>query len=407
MRVCYLDNVPVKPYKDSFVYLWKDSIGLKIPFEYDDIKGEFEIIGYEHPDKIYVLYNNKQTMVYGKYIKQGRIEKIFEKEIIWKWNEGDIIQDHVGSHDRHLLIKSRKYIEKNNNPNYRQHKYYQYKCLICGYDCTMDDFWVNEADLKAGKGCGCCAGTKIIVGINDIGTTFPEAVPYIDDINYVHMHTRTSQKITDMTCPYCGYKKRSSVDKLFYQNFGCPKCSDGFSYPEKFFFNILEQCGIDFKYQLNKKDFSWCDKYKYDFYLPQYECIVEVNGRQHYDSVWHHYEQQHQTDIIKRELALSHGIKLYIEIDCSESNKEYIKKSLLNSNLPFNIEEVDYDQADSAAQKNRLRDTCDIYKGNPSIDIKALAKMEQISDTTCVNYLKKGTELGLCNYKSRRKKKVS
>ena len=33
---------------------WKDSIGEKIPFQYDDIKGELEIVDYDSINRIFV-----------------------------------------------------------------------------------------------------------------------------------------------------------------------------------------------------------------------------------------------------------------------------------------------------------------------------------------------------------------
>jgi transposase-like protein len=401
MRRCFLDNIPQKHNK----YNWEESIGLAVPFEYDGVKDEFIIVKYESRDKVYVQYHNKEYMLYGKYIKQGKIAKIFGKSIEWHYSIGDVIKDHIKSHDRHLLIKNRKYIDINKNPNYRQHKYYQYKCLICGYDCAMDGSWVNEANLKVGHGCGCCAGTKIVVGINDISTTYPQMLLYLDDINYAYTHTKTSQKITDMTCPICGFKKRTSADKLYYQSFGCPKCSDGYSYPEKFLINVLEQLSVLFKYQLNKKDMNWCGKYKYDFYLPEYNCIIETNGKQHYDKGWGKYERQHKTDIIKKNLALENGIELYIELDCSESDKDYIKQSIINSNLPFDVSNIDYNLADMAAQKNILIEVCRMYAEYPDYTIKKIAELYRIDKNTVVRYLRKGRELGLCEYRDERRSK--
>ena len=134
----------------------------------------------------------------------------------------------------------------------------------------------------------------------------PWAVPYIDDINYVYTHTKTSKKKTDMTCPICGLKKNMCVSNLYFQSFGCPKCSDGFSYPEKFFLNILNKLSIKFKFQLNKSDFVWCDKYRYDFYLPEYNCIIETNGVQHYEDGWK--KMIFKVKLInEKELALKNG----------------------------------------------------------------------------------------------------
>ena len=403
MRKCYLDKIPKILKKDYEMIDWRNAIGMNIAFEYDGIKDSFKIVDYESRDKVYIVYKNKRYMIYGKYIRKGKIAKIFGQKIDWLYSEGDIIQDYVNSHDRNLIITKRRYIENNKNPKYRHHKYYQYRCLKCGYDCIMDNYWINEADLKAGKGCGCCAGTKVVIGINDISTTLPWAVPYIDDINYVYTHTKTSQKITDMTCPICGYKKRISVDKLYYQSFGCPKCSDGLSYPEKFFLNILQQLNIKFKFQLNKKDFVWCDKYRYDFYLPDYNCIIETNGIQHYENGWKKIDLQRKIDKRKRELALKNGIKHYIELDCRYSDKDYIKHSIINSGVPFKINNIDYNEADLKAQRNILIDACKLYESHPEITIKQIALKYNVHVGTIVRYLKKGREIGLCKYRDERK----
>lgn len=399
MRKCCLDNVPVILKNNNKVINWRNAIGLDIPFEYDGIKDSFKIIDYESRDKVYILYKNKKYMLYGKYIKKGKIAKILGQKIEWNYSIGDVIKDCVNNHNRHLLITARKYVDINKNPKYRHHKYYQYKCLTCGYDCTIDDFWINEADLKTGKGCGCCAGTKVITGINDISTAIPWAIPYIDDIDYVYTHTKTSKKKTNMTCPVCGFKKKMCAANLYFQFFGCPKCSDGFSYPEKFFLHILDQAKIKYKYQLNKSDFKWCDKYRYDFFLPDYNCIVETHGAQHYEDGWKKIDLQRKIDKKKKELALNNGIKHYIELDCRNSNKEYIKCSIMKSNLPFNLSMVDFDKADLGAQKNVLITTCETYKNNPNMTLINIATKYHISLGTVVRYLKKGRELGLCEYR--------
>ncbi|MEM5599205.1 hypothetical protein AAHB53_28045 [Niallia circulans] len=58
-----------------------------------------------------------------------------------------------------------------------------------------------------------------------------------------------------------------------------PKCSDGFSIPEKFMFNLLDYLQVDFDYQ---KVFDWSLGKRYDFYIPMLNCIIETHGAQHY-----------------------------------------------------------------------------------------------------------------------------
>ena len=44
-------------------------------------------------------------------------------------------------------------------------------------------------------------------------------------------------------------------------------------------------------------------------------------------------QEQREIDRIKRELALKNGISEYIELDCRYSDKNYIKESIIKSNL--------------------------------------------------------------------------
>ena len=162
---------------------------------------------------------------------------------------------------------------------------------------------------------------------------------------------------------------------------------------------MIEQVGIQFKYQLNKSDFAWCDKYRYDFYLPEYNCIIETNGAQHYADGWKKIDLQRKIDKKKKELALQNGIEYYIELNCSESDKEYIKQSIIKSNIPFDISNVDFDKADLAAQKNVLIAVCEIYKNMPNMTLMNIANQYHIHIGTVVRYLRKGRELGLCEYR--------
>lgn len=398
MRKCDLTNVPTKKSDTRIIYDWQKAIGLIIPFEYDSVQGAFEIINYISRDKVYIKYNNKEYMLYGKYLKKGKIAKIFDQPVDWYYTEGDIISDTRGSHNRQLKIIKRKYVEENKNPNVRSHKYYQYKCLICGYDCSMDNFWINERDLKAGKGCGCCAGTKVLKGINDINTTAPWIVPYIKDSEYAYTHTRTSNKKTDCICPVCGYEKQSDAYHLLFQGYGCPNCSDEISYPEKFMMSVLKQSGIKFKYQASRRTLPWAKKYKYDFYLPTINWIIETHGSQHYIEGWHRFKLQKKTDKEKRELAVINNITNYIELDCSKSKIDYIVNSIQSSVLNSIITNINYDVADKFASSSFLVESCMIYANNPNIEINQIADLFNVTKGTIIRYLKKGKEIGLCQY---------
>lgn len=398
MRKCDLSQVPTKKNDTRIIYDWNKAIGLKIPFEYDGLKDFFEIINYESRDKVYIKYNDKTNMLYGKYIRKGKIAKIFDEKIDWKYHIGENIQYNKKGYETNITITA-KYYSKD-NPDFkkgyeRNYKWYQYKCNVCGYDCTMDNFWINEIDLKDGKGCSCCAGTKVIKGINDISTTAPDLMVYLVDKEFGYTHTKTTNKSTLMKCPTCGYKKNMQFHKLYYQNFACPHCSDGFSYPERFMMAVLKMSNINYKYQLTKKDFDWCGKYRYDFYLPDYNWIIETHGRQHYEDGWYKVSYQQKIDKIKKDLALANGIDNYIELNCSESTKEYIKNSIDNSDL-INIinKEINYDAVNVLAEKSLFREVCLYYNTYKPTYNQIYSKFD-IEPKYIYHYIKEGKELGI------------
>lgn len=398
MRKCDLSQIPTKKTDTRIIYDWSKAIGLKIPFEYDGLKDYFEIINYESRDKVYIKYNNKTKMLYGKYIRKGKIAKIFDEEIDWKYHIGENIQYNKKGYETNITITA-KYYSKD-NPDFkkgyeRNYKWYQYKCNVCGYNCTMDNFWINEVDLKDGKSCGCCAGTKVIKGVNDISTTAPDLMIYLVDKEFGYTHTKTTNKSTLMRCPICGYEKNMQFHKLYYQNFACPHCSDGFSYPERFMMAVLKMSNINYKYQLTKKDFDWCGKYRYDFYLPDYNWIIETHGRQHYEDGWYKASYQQKIDKIKKDLALSNGIDNYIELNCSESTKEYIKNSIDNSDL-INIinKEINYDAVNVLAEKSLFREVCLYYNTYKPTYNQIYSKFD-IEPKYIYRYIRKGKELGI------------
>ena len=397
MRKCDLSQVPTKKNDTRVIYDWSKAKGLKIPFEYDGLKDFFEIIDYESRDKVYIKYNNKTNMLYGKYIRKGKIAKIFDEEIDWKYHIGENIQYNKKGYETNITITA-KYYSKD-NPHFkkgyeRNYKWYQYKCNVCGYDCTMDNFWINETDLKDGKGCSCCAGTKVIKGVNDISTTAPDLMVYLVDKEFGYTHTKTTNKSTLMRCPICGYEKNMPFYNLYFQNFGCPYCTDGFSYPEKFLVYILKQNKINFKYQLSKSDFNWCDKYKYDFYLSDYNWIIETHGRQHYEDGWRKIDLQRKIDKIKRQLALNNGINKYIELDCRESNNQYIFDSIKKTDLSIILKEIDINKADNYAQCNKLKTACDLFN-NGCTNYSSIAEKIDVCVNTVRRYIRKGKELGI------------
>lgn len=78
----------------------------------------------------------------------------------------------------------------------------------------------------------------------------------------------------------CGFVWKTRP-KLLLHYCGCPKCNKSMSKGERKILNFLVKQKIDFT---KEKSFSWQSNsyWRYDFFLPDYNLIIEYNGSQHY-----------------------------------------------------------------------------------------------------------------------------
>ena len=63
----------------------------------------------------------------------------------------------------------------------------------------------------------------------------------------------------------------------------CPKCKS--SRGENSIRLILEELDIRFEEQKTFSDLQYKNQLKCDFYLPEYETVIEFNGKQHYEPI--------------------------------------------------------------------------------------------------------------------------
>jgi hypothetical protein len=117
-------------------------------------------------------------------------------------------------------------------------------------------------------------------------------------------------------CPFHGPWKTLPTIHL-HSNTGCPICST--SKGEKRIRAFLESNNIKFIPQYSPKDLTNITKkahYRYDFYLPDHNILVEFDGLQHQKFVqrWHKTEEgfvrSKQRDTIKTQYAASKNIQL-------------------------------------------------------------------------------------------------
>lgn len=105
-------------------------------------------------------------------------------------------------------------------------------------------------------------------------------------------------------------------DFLYNNRYRCKKCSRSKSILELKIEEYLKEKGVRYITQHCFEDCKNIRKLKYDFYLPQYNLIIEVNGQQHYyeqKDFTLSLEEQIKRDEYKKAYCLSKGIK-YIQI---------------------------------------------------------------------------------------------
>lgn len=280
------------------------------------------------------------------------------------------------------------------------------KCLTKGHP----DYKTSCNTFFSGVRCGVCKNKIVIRGINDIATTNSELIDYFVNKDEAYKYSYSSNKKVLVKCKECGFQKHMSIDKLYNRGFSCNRCSDGISYPEKYIMCLLSQINVDFKTQLSKKNLAWCRNYKYDFYIRALELIVETNGGRHYSSagIGKTLIEEQNNDKLKKELALSNGINHYVELDCRKSEMEWIKNSVMNSELPsllnFIEDDIDWAECSVFATKNIVIDVCNYYNDNKAtgLNYEDISNKFNISVTTMYRYLKIGTGIGICELKNKK-----
>ena len=320
----------------------------------------------------------------NKFIKK---QETFETELQTLYpNEFNVLSKYEGA-DKKILLR-------HNSSN----------CNFCEFETTP------SVILRNGN-CPICFGKRVRVGINDIATTHPYLVKYFVNKEDAYKHSQGSNKRVETICPDCNKIRKRKICDLTRRGFVCKYCSDGLSYPEKFIINLLLQLNIKYKKEYSP---SWIKPKRYDFYIPKFNMIIEVNGKQHYSDISNFsstggrdLKQEQANDKYKKEVALKNDIKHYIELDCRESNLEWIQNSILNSELAelFDLSNVNWTTCHKGSIKNIAREICYMYNTRTK-DVLEIKNITKINRNTIVKYLKQGTRLGWCNYDISISKKI-
>lgn len=279
-------------------------------------------------------------------------------------------------------------------------------------DKYEDHIWFatpNNVLKTNGTRCPYCSGNKVLKGFNDLWTTHPEIASCLANQEIGYQISYSGHSRQDFICPKCGCLIKNVIvkDAVRY-NLKCPCCSDGVSYPERFVSNMLRQLKIYYKHD---GVFEWSGLKRYDFYIEDLSLIIETHGEQHYDENKQFYdtiENQRANDKYKMELAVYNGIQNYIVLDCRESDADFIKSSILNSDLVkfFDLSLIDWAKCASDSCKSNVVVACDLWNSGIH-SAKEISEMMCLTRTTIINYLNKGTKYGICDYNGKEQMRLS
>lgn len=302
-----------------------------------------------------------------------------------------------------IIEKTRKRYGKNN----RSFKAYKYHCDNCGNEDI-----IIESNLKKGISCNVCCShgnRKVKVGVNSILDTHPHLIDLgvsVEDAKKYSAHTH--QKINVM-CPICNTIVRNKNIAVITRDLsiGCPNCSDGKSYGEKFIFNLLQELKEEFQTEVS---FEWCEFYNeikkrkqrgiYDFVLKNKKLIIEIDGG-------FHRRDNNMNGISKKEallidskkdsLALKNGYDI-VRIEYKD-DKYLIDETMLKSKLkPYlDLENIDFKKIKMKSMKSLVVLICNIWSEHKGeLSANKIASMTKIDRSTVIKYLKKGNEIDLC-----------
>lgn len=327
--------------------------------------------------------------------------KIHKPRVPFLYNEGEIVKD--------CLILKQVITTYYSEAKKREcmDKKYLCKCLKCGYEHLR-----AESSLKGSKGikgCKCCLNQVTVEHINSIVAN--EETHWMVDYfqggwNEAKKYTPCSSEKVIFKCAHCGRINDKALNiKTLYEkhSIGC-NCEVGrISQGERVCRNALKMLNIEYKYQYRPE---WSNGKFYDFYIPSLNCIIEINGEQHYRENGLYkctLEQQQQIDTEKEKVAKANGIEKYYQVDFRHTNLEYMKNNLTKVDC-ICWDNVDWKKCCEREEKNVAKEVCLYKESHPDITSKELGELFNISSACARRYVQKGYELGWCTSKDFKRK---
>ena len=269
-------------------------------------------IVYVSPDRIFNGHTRSCGCMKFKLMAKKRMIALKEKSIGYLYPE--LI---------HLYSKNNQKSIFTINPG-TEYKY-KWICEKYGYE---HEYETRPWDMIKGCRCPYCSSHQIKIGFNDLASQYPEIAKEWHptkngDLKPTQIMSQSSKKIW-LICNKCKSEWNVVISNKI-KGSRCPCCRKK-SKSENKIKQLLDSW--DIKYIYNKR-FSTCrnkNPLPFDFYLPDYNLLIEFQGEQHYKIGSGYFggkdklKQRQKHDRIKKKWAKQNNIKLLV-IPYTEKDK--------------------------------------------------------------------------------------
>lgn len=377
-----------------------------LKFTLEEVKNICKNYGYELLEDEYINARTKMKIIDTEgYMYKATLDQMKRNNHLSKFHKSnpyvmENIKLYIKLNSNNYELLSDEYVDKNNKLLFKCNK---------GHNFTIS--WDKFHD---GHRCPICANKKVLKGYNDIGSIRPDLVKYFKNEEDAYKYTCKSEKYTYFICPVCNKEYYKMIKNIYRSGLNCTcECRRTSSYAERLMVAILDELHINYIKEFQP---SWSNNKRYDFYLQEYNVILEMHGEQHYNGSFEHIggkslQQEQRNDKYKKDLALSNGIKEcdYIIINCKKSELGWIKNDIIKSrlNILFDLSIIDWKKCGEFAVKNTLcKDICDYWNNKAENEtVTDLQEVFKLKKWAITGHLKKGASLGWCNYNPQEEKR--
>jgi very-short-patch-repair endonuclease len=182
---------------------------------------------------------------------------------------------------------------------------YFFNCL----DCSHDYYQSPASKTNSGSGCPFCSNRKIC-GDKSCLFCLPKSCNVYSDI-WSSKNDKTPEQVSIsngtkyfFNCLDCIHRYEQTPRNKTKGGNGCPFCKNK---TERKVADFLKEINIKFK-----KEFKIDSNKRYDFYLPDFNLIIEIDGNQHFKQIsnWNRYEHTIENDIQKMKIAIENGYSI-------------------------------------------------------------------------------------------------